>query len=50
MISNAEEYYKVLGIPYHIVCIVSGELNNAAAKKSVFALIDLLCFIFNRRA
>uniref|UniRef100_A0A915EC89 Aminoacyl-tRNA synthetase class II (G/ P/ S/T) domain-containing protein n=1 Tax=Ditylenchus dipsaci TaxID=166011 RepID=A0A915EC89_9BILA len=33
MIANAEEYYKMLGIPYQVVNIVSGELNNAAAKK-----------------
>lgn len=33
MIGNAEEYYQKLGIPYQIVNIVSGELNNAAAKK-----------------
>lgn len=33
MIGNAEEYCKTLGLPYRIVCIVSGELNNAAAKK-----------------
>ncbi|CAD6199707.1 unnamed protein product [Caenorhabditis auriculariae] len=33
MIGNAEEYYKELGIPYQVVAIVSGELNNAAAKK-----------------
>lgn len=33
MIANAEEYHKKLGIPYRIVCIVSGELNNAASKK-----------------
>ncbi|CAJ0931208.1 unnamed protein product, partial [Mesorhabditis belari] len=33
MIGNAEEYCQLLGIPYHVVCIVSGELNNAAAKK-----------------
>jgi len=33
MIENAEEYYQKLGIPYQIVNIVSGELNNAAAKK-----------------
>ncbi|CAJ0603339.1 unnamed protein product [Cylicocyclus nassatus] len=33
MIGNAEEYCQLLGIPYHIVCIVSGELNNAASKK-----------------
>eukprot|EP00092_Neocalanus_flemingeri_P016229 GFUD01017572.1.p1 GENE.GFUD01017572.1~~GFUD01017572.1.p1 ORF type:complete len:589 (+),score=191.09 GFUD01017572.1:135-1901(+) len=33
MINNAEKFYKCLGIPYRIVCIVSGALNNAAAKK-----------------
>ncbi len=33
MIENAEEFNKKLGIPYRIVNIVSGELNNAAAKK-----------------
>ncbi|KAG1690294.1 Serine--tRNA ligase, cytoplasmic [Nymphon striatum] len=34
MISNSEEFCKDLGIPYRVVCIVSGELNNAAAKKN----------------
>ncbi|CAG9463890.1 unnamed protein product [Pedinophyceae sp. YPF-701] len=33
MISNAEEFYQALNIPYQVVNIVSGELNNAAAKK-----------------
>jgi seryl-tRNA synthetase len=33
MIGNAEAFNQVLGIPYRIVNIVSGELNNAAAKK-----------------
>uniref|UniRef100_H2ZBS1 serine--tRNA ligase n=1 Tax=Ciona savignyi TaxID=51511 RepID=H2ZBS1_CIOSA len=33
MIEIAESFYKDLGIPYHIVCIVSGALNHAAAKK-----------------
>jgi seryl-tRNA synthetase len=33
MIANAEEFNKKLGIPYRIVNIVSGELNNAASKK-----------------
>ncbi|CAH1100547.1 unnamed protein product [Psylliodes chrysocephalus] len=33
MIGNAEEFYKSLEIPYRIVNIVSGALNNAAAKK-----------------
>lgn len=33
MINNAEEFNKSLGIPFRVVNIVSGELNNAAAKK-----------------
>ena len=33
MIGNAERFYQLLEIPYRIVNIVSGELNNAAAKK-----------------
>ncbi|KAI6645686.1 Serine--tRNA ligase, cytoplasmic [Oopsacas minuta] len=33
MIGNAESFYKLLGIPYRVVNIVSGELNNAAAMK-----------------
>jgi len=33
MISNAEEFYQALHIPYRIVNIVSGALNHAAAKK-----------------
>ncbi|KAK2184982.1 hypothetical protein NP493_248g00013 [Ridgeia piscesae] len=33
MISNAETFYQDLAIPYRMVNIVSGELNNAAAKK-----------------
>lgn len=33
MLGNAEEFYQALGLPYHVVNIVSGELNNAAAKK-----------------
>jgi len=33
MITNAEEYCQALGLPYQIVNIVSGELNNAASKK-----------------
>lgn len=33
MISNAEQFYKLLEIPYRIVNIVSGALNHAAAKK-----------------
>lgn len=33
MIANSEAFYQSLGIPYRIVAIVSGALNNAAAKK-----------------
>jgi len=33
MIANAEEFYQSLGLPYRVVNIVSGELNDAAAKK-----------------
>merc|ERR1712080_343241 len=33
MIANAEEFCQLLGIPYRVVNIVSGELNNAASKK-----------------
>jgi len=33
MIGIAEEFYQSLGIPYRVVNIVSGELNNAAIRK-----------------
>ncbi|XP_048781952.1 serine--tRNA ligase, cytoplasmic isoform X1 [Lagopus muta] len=33
MIATAEEFYQSLGIPYHVVNIVSGALNHAASKK-----------------
>eukprot|EP01133_Synstelium_polycarpum_P000213 gene213-259_t len=33
MIGNAEAFYQSLGLPYRVVSIVSGALNNAAAKK-----------------
>ncbi|XP_013391151.1 serine--tRNA ligase, cytoplasmic-like [Lingula anatina] len=33
MIGNAEAYAQALGIPYRVVNIVTGELNNAASKK-----------------
>ena len=33
MLKNSEDFYKSLQIPYRVVNIVSGELNNAAAKK-----------------
>jgi len=33
MLANAEAFYQGLDLPYHVVNIVSGELNNAAAKK-----------------
>lgn len=33
MIKNARDFFESLGIPYRVVNIVSGALNNAAAKK-----------------
>src|SRR5438045_8790377 len=33
MIATSEEFYQSLGLPYRIVAIVSGALNNAASKK-----------------
>jgi seryl-tRNA synthetase len=33
MISNSEGFYQSLGLPYQLISIVSGALNNAAAKK-----------------
>ncbi len=33
MIQVSEEFYKSLGLPYRVIAIVSGALNNAAAKK-----------------
>jgi hypothetical protein len=33
MIGISEEFYQSLGVPYRVVAIVSGALNNAAAKK-----------------
>ncbi|KAI8633126.1 seryl-tRNA synthetase [Xylariaceae sp. FL1651] len=33
MIATSEEFYQSLGLPYQVVAIVSGALNNAAAKK-----------------
>mmetsp|Transcript_17235 Transcript_17235/g.26674 ORF Transcript_17235/g.26674 Transcript_17235/m.26674 type:complete len:492 (+) Transcript_17235:68-1543(+) len=33
MIGAAEEFYQSLGFPYRVVCLVSGELNDAAVKK-----------------
>ena len=33
MIAISEEFYQSLGLPYQIVAIVSGALNNAASKK-----------------
>ncbi|OQD70526.1 hypothetical protein PENDEC_c023G01573 [Penicillium decumbens] len=33
MMATSEEFYKSLGLPYQVVAIVSGALNNAAAKK-----------------
>eukprot|EP00616_Rhizochromulina_sp_CCMP1243_P005914 CAMPEP_0118966216 /NCGR_PEP_ID=MMETSP1173-20130426/3705_1 /TAXON_ID=1034831 /ORGANISM="Rhizochromulina marina cf, Strain CCMP1243" /LENGTH=887 /DNA_ID=CAMNT_0006914961 /DNA_START=30 /DNA_END=2693 /DNA_ORIENTATION=+ len=33
MLMNAEEFWQSLGVPYRVVTIVSGELNDAAVKK-----------------
>merc|ERR1719160_474723 len=33
MIRMSEEFYQGIGLPYRVVAIVSGEINNAAAKK-----------------
>ena len=33
MIATSQEFYESLGLPYQVVAIVSGALNNAAAKK-----------------
>ncbi|KAJ4836848.1 hypothetical protein Tsubulata_018477 [Turnera subulata] len=33
MMKNSEEFYRLLKIPYRVVAIVSGALNDAAAKK-----------------
>jgi len=33
MLKSSEEFYQSLGIPYRVVVIVSGALNNAASKK-----------------
>lgn len=33
MIKNSEDFYKMLNFPYQVVAIVSGALNDAAAKK-----------------
>lgn len=33
MILTSEEFYQSLNLPYHVINIVSGELNNAAARK-----------------
>lgn len=33
MMSTSEEFYQSLGLPYQVIAIVSGALNNAASKK-----------------
>lgn len=33
MIDASEAFYQSLGLPYQVISIVSGALNNAAAKK-----------------
>jgi len=37
MIGHSEAFYQSLGIPYRVVNIVSGALNDAAAKKCVLS-------------
>jgi seryl-tRNA synthetase len=32
MMATSEEFYQSLKLPYHVVAIVSGALNNAASK------------------
>lgn len=45
MISNAEEFCKVLGIPYRVVCIVSGETRlvhlGSISVVPVFQLLNV---------
>lgn len=38
---SSEEFYQSLGLPYRVVGIVSGALNNAASKK--LDLEGMLC-------
>lgn len=33
MLKNSEDFYQELGLPYRVVSVVSGVLNDAAAKK-----------------
>ncbi|CAN1219344.1 Serine--tRNA ligase, cytoplasmic [Linum perenne] len=33
MLKNSEEFYQTLNLPYQVIAIVSGALNDAAAKK-----------------
>ncbi|KAL6531538.1 hypothetical protein OROMI_027901 [Orobanche minor] len=33
MLKNSEDFYRLLNIPYQVVSVVSGALNDAAAKK-----------------
>ncbi|KAL3838171.1 hypothetical protein ACJIZ3_022762 [Penstemon smallii] len=33
MLKNSEDFYQMLNIPYQVVAIVSGAINDAAAKK-----------------
>ncbi|KAJ1492354.1 hypothetical protein T484DRAFT_1664269, partial [Baffinella frigidus] len=40
MIGASEDFYQSLGIPYRTVAIVSGALNDSAAKKSLCAAMQ----------
>jgi seryl-tRNA synthetase len=33
MIATSEKFYQALNLPYHVIKIVSGALNDAAAMK-----------------
>ncbi len=33
MVAQAEQFYQALGLPYQVINIVSGALNDAASKK-----------------
>jgi seryl-tRNA synthetase len=47
MLAVSEEFYRNLQLPYRVISIVSGALNNAAAKKyDLEAWFAFVCFRF----
>jgi len=46
MISTSESFYQSLGIPFRVVSIVSGALNNAAAMKYDLEGLFWMIFVF----